>query len=304
MATSSSTSTAVQPQMISDRALEQQKKRQQFIRAVIYHVGVAFFGFVMLYPVIWLFSSSLKAPDKIFTEITNLIPSELNWNNYAEGWAGFGGISFATFFKNSFIYAGLGTLIQVVASVIVAYGFARIKFRGKRVWFTLMLMTLMLPGEVLLIPQYIIFDRLDWVNTFLPLLVPRIGGGAFFIFMIIQFIRGIPMDLDEAAMIDGAGQLETFRFVILPQLTPAIITATIFSFYWTWDDFLGPLIYLTKPQLYTVSVALRSFSDASSANNWGAIFAMLSLSLVPVFLLFVFFQRYLVEGIATTGLKG
>ncbi len=304
MATTSTTSTVVQHDTVSNKAMEEQRKRQQFIRSVIYHAAVAFFGFVMLYPVIWLFSSSLKAPDKIFTEITNLIPAELHWDNYAEGWAGFGGISFATFFKNSFIYAGLGTLIQVVASVIVAYGFARIKFRGKRIWFTVMLLTLMLPGEVLLIPQYIIFNQLDWVNTFLPLLVPRIGGSAFFIFMIIQFIRGIPMDLDEAAMIDGAGQLETFRFVILPQLTPAIITATIFSFYWTWDDFLGPLIYLTKPQLYTVSVALRSFSDASSANNWGAIFAMLSLSLVPVFLLFVFFQRYLVEGIATTGLKG
>ena len=234
----------------------------------------------------------------------SLIPAALHFENYIEGWAGFGGITFATFFKNSFIYAGLGTLIQVTASVIVGYSFARVKFRGKKIWFTIMLLTLMLPSEVLLIPQYIIFSQWNWLNTFLPLLVPRIGGSAFFIFMIVQFIRGIPIDLDEAAMIDGAGQWGIFRHVILPQLTPAIITAMIFSFYWTWDDFLGPLIYMTDPHLYTVSVALRTFTDRSSVTNWGAIFAMLVLSLLPTFILFIFFQRYLVEGIATTGLKG
>jgi multiple sugar transport system permease protein len=285
-------------------SLKLEKTMSSALQTILYHLGVGFFGFVMLYPVFWLFASSLKAPDEIFTNITSLIPSELHFENYAEGWAGFGGISFATFFKNSFIYAGLGTIIQVTASVIVAYGFARIKFTGKPLWFTLMLMTLMLPNEVLLIPQYIIFSKLGWTNSFLPLLVPRIGGGAFFIFMIIQFIRGIPIDLDEAAMIDGAGQFDIFRYIIGPQLTPAIITSVIFSFYWTWDDFLGPLIYLTNPQLYTVSVALRSFSDESSITNWGAIFAMLGLSLLPALFFFVFFQRYLVEGIATTGLKG
>ena len=288
----------------STEQLKAQKRRQEFGKSILYHVGVGFFGFIMLYPVLWLFSSSLKAPDEIFTSITTLIPSELRFENYVEGWRGFGGITFATFFKNSFIYAGLGTLIQVSASVVVGFGFARVKFRGKRIWFTIMLLTLMLPSEVLLIPQYIIFTQLDWINTFLPLLVPRFGGSAFFIFMIVQFIRGIPLDLDEAAMIDGATQFGIFRYVIGPQLKPAIITAAIFSFYWTWDDFLGPLIYLTNPKLYTVSVALRSFTDASSITNWGAIFAMLGLSLLPALLLFVFFQRYLVQGIATTGLKG
>ena len=286
------------------QALAAQKRRREFIRSIVYHVGVGFFGVLMLYPVMWLFASSLKAPDEIFTNISSLIPSALHWENYSQGWAGFGGITFTTFFSNSFIYAGLGTVITIASSVLVGYGFARLRFRGKRIFFTIMLLTLMLPSEVLLIPQYIIFSKLDWVNTWLPLLVPRIGGSAFFIFMMVQFIRGIPIDLDEAAMIDGAGQMGIFRYVILPQLTPAVITATIFSFYWTWDDFLSPLIYLTDPKLYTVSVALRTFSDQSSITNWGAIFAMLGLSLVPTFLLFIFFQRYLVEGIATTGLKG
>src|SRR5690606_4274085 len=255
---------AVQPKihpstLTNNSKLKREKKRENVIQTILYHALVGLLAFIMLYPVLWLIASSLKPTDEIFTQVTSLIPSELVFSNYAEGWSGFGGITFATFFKNSFIYAGLGTLIQVTASVFVAYGFARIKFKGKRIFFSIMLLTLMLPSEVLLIPQYIIFTQLGWINTFLPLLVPRIGGSAFFIFMIVQFIRGIPIDLDEAAMIDGADQYGTFRYVIAPQLKPAIITAAIFSFYWTWDDFLGPLIYLTNPRLYTVSVALRNF---------------------------------------------
>ena len=279
-------------------------KTSEWVKTIIYHAGVGMLGLIMLYPIIWLIASSFKPADEVFGNVTSLIPSEFRFANYTEGWAGFGGITFATFFKNSFIYAGLGTVIQVSASVIVGYGFARVKFRGKRIWFSIMLLTLMLPSEVIMIPQYVIFSKLGWLNTFLPLLVPRIGGSAFFIFMMVQFIRGIPIDLDEAALIDGASQFGVFRWVISPQLKPAIITASIFSFYWTWDDFLGPLIYLTKPRLYTVSVALRSFADPTGVTNWGAIFAMLVLSVLPALILFIFFQRYLVEGIATTGMKG
>ncbi|MCL4248026.1 MAG: carbohydrate ABC transporter permease [Anaerolineae bacterium] len=258
----------------------------------------------MLYPVVWLVASSLKAPDEIWTNVASLIPSEFHFENYAEGWSGFGGITFATFFRNSFIVAGFGTLFTVVSSAIVAYGFARVKFVGSGIWFSIMLLTLMLPNQILMIPQYIIFNQLDWINTFLPLLVPKLGGDVFFIFMIIQFIRGIPVDLDEAAMIDGCSKTGIFFRIILPQIVPALVTAAIFSFYWTWEDFLGPLVYLQDPNLYTVSLALRAFADTGSVTNWGAVFAMLTLSLVPVILIFVFFQRYLVEGIATTGLKG
>ena len=291
-------------QVLQIESWQQQKRNRQFMNSVLYHLGVGLLGLVMLYPLFWLFSSSFKPADEIWTTVNSLIPSEIRLENYANGWKGFGGISFATFYKNSFIYAGVGTLFSVSASVVVAYGFARIRFRGKKVWFTIMLLTLMLPGQVLIIPQYIIFSQLGWLNTFLPLLVPRLGGEVFFIFMIIQFIRGIPIDLDEAAMIDGASQMGVFGRIILPQLVPAIITASIFSFYWTWEEFFNPLIYLTDPNLYTVSIALRNFSDSMSITDWGAVFAMLSLSLVPVFVLFIFFQRYLVEGIATTGLKG
>ncbi len=278
--------------------------KRKYSRSIIYHVFVGIAALFMIYPILWLIGSSFKGPDEIWVNQVALIPKVFFPENYAHGWAGFGGITFTTFYKNSFLYAILGTLINVTASCVVAYGFARVKFFGKRIWFAIMLLTLMLPTQVQIIPQYIVFSSLGWLNTFLPLLLPRMGGQAFFIFMIVQFIRSIPVDLDEAAMIDGASKSSIFYRIILPQLTPAIITAAIFSFYWTWDEFLIPLIYLNKPDLYTVSLALRTFSDPSGQTDWGAIFAMSTLSLLPVFVIFIVFQRYLVQGISTTGLKG
>lgn len=288
----------------STQSLKFQKRLRDTRKALIYHVAVGLVGLVMMYPIIWMFSSSLKANDEIWTNIESLIPSEIRWDNYTTGWAGFGEFSFATFYKNSLIYAVVGTVMTVSTSAFIAYGFGRLRFRGRGAWFSIMLLTLMLPPQVLMIPQYIIFAEMGWINTFYPLLLPRIGGDVFFIFMIVQFIRGIPIDLDEAALIDGASKIGVFFRIILPQLKPALITAAIFSFYWTWNDFMGPLIYLNKPKLYTISIALRAFSDPSAQTDWGAIFAMLSLSLVPVFVIFIIFQRYLVEGISTTGLKG
>lgn len=283
---------------------DQQRRAAELRNSILYHAFVIIFGMMMLYPVVWLVSSSFKGADEIWTNVGDLIPNAPRPQNYVEGWSGFGGITFATFYRNSFIHAGLGTLFTVVSSAVVAYGFARIKFIGRGVWFSIMLTTLMLPPQILMIPQYIIFSEIGWVNTFFPLLLPRLGGDVFFIFMIVQFIRGIPIDLDEAAMIDGCGKIRIFYRIILPQITPALVTAAIFSFYWTWEDFLTPLVYLNDPNLYTVSIALRAFSDPGGVTNWGAVFAMLALSLVPVIMIFVFFQRYLVEGIATTGLKG
>ena len=290
--------------MLTSQLARLDYRQQKRLRTILYHLGVGLLGLVMLYPILWLFGSSFKGPEEIWTNVNSLIPNTIRLQNYAEGWAGFGDISFDIFYKNSFIYAGLSTLLAVSSSALVAYGFARLRFFGRNFWFAIMMMTLMLPIQVLLIPQYIIFSKLGWLNSFLPLLVPRLGGDVFFIFMIVQFIRGIPIDLDEAAMIDGCDRSRIFWHVILPQLKPALITAAIFSFYWTWEDFLTPLVYLNDPHLYTISLALRSYADPSSATNWGAIFAMLGLSLVPVFVIFVIFQRYLVEGIATSGLKG
>ncbi|MCX7787424.1 MAG: carbohydrate ABC transporter permease, partial [Spirochaetes bacterium] len=233
-----------------------------------------------------------------------LIPQHPTIENYINGWKGFGGLTFGTFFKNSFIIATLETLFVVTSSTIVAYGFARIDFPGKNFWFSCMLATLMLPVQIKIIPQYIFFGYLKWINTFLPLIVPKLFGEAFYIFMMMQFIRGIPKELDEAAEIDGCGRFYTFTHILLPLLKPPMFTAAIFSFYWSWGDFLTPLIYLNTPKLYTLSVALCSFADPGGMTDWGAIFAMSFLSLVPVLVLFVSFQRFLTQGIASTGLKG
>ncbi|TVQ22770.1 MAG: carbohydrate ABC transporter permease [Spirochaetaceae bacterium] len=282
------------------------KRRRDLRGSIVFHSFVILFGFLMLYPLLWLAGSSFKPSGEIFTNLGAIIPSEPTLMNFVNGWRGFGGITFTTFYQNSFLYAGIGTFAAVLSSVVVAYGFARLKFPLRGFWFTCMLMTLMMPVQIQIIPQYIFFSQLGMINTFWPLLLPRFlgqAGQAFFIFMIVQFIRGIPIQLDEAAEIDGANKVTFFLRVMLPLVKPAMVTAGIFSFYWTWSDFLTPLIYLNRPRLYTVSVALRAFSDPAGATDWGAIYAMSFLSLVPVLVIFVLFQKHIVEGISTTGLK-
>jgi len=280
------------------------KATRALVGSIAYHGGVCLLGFLMLYPLLWVAVSSFKPADQIFTSVTSLFPRTVTFDNYVQGWAGFGGISFTTFFKNSLIYSGFGTILTVCGSTLTADRVPRLRCAGHRGWVTLMIMTLMLPVQVQVIPEYILFAKLGWLNTFWPLLLPRIGGQAFFIFMIMQFIRGIPRELDDAASIDGCGEIGIFLRIVVPLITPAMMTAAIFSFYFTWGDFLHPLIYLNDPRLYTISVALRTFADPSTVTNWGAIFAMSTLALIPVFVVFIFFQKYLVEGISTSGLKG
>ena len=188
--------------------------------------------------------------------------------------------------------------------MVVAYGFARIKFAGKKFWFAMMMVSMMLPFQVVMIPQYVLFQKLDWINSFKPLIVPQFLGQPFFIFLMVQFIQGIPAELDQSAKIDGCGRYSIFYRIILPLLSPALITSTIFSFYWTWDNFFGALLYLSKAKLYPITLALRMFADPGAFSDYGAMLSMATLSLVPVFIVFLLFQRYLVEGISTTGLKG
>jgi len=273
-------------------------------KTISYHLLVGLLALGMIYPILWLVASSLKPNDEIFTTAYSLIPSSLEWGNYASGWAGFAGNSFGTFFKNSFIIVILSTIGAVCSSALVAYAFARIPFFGRGLWFGCMMLTLMLPRDVTIIPQYIMFSELGWLQSFKPLIVPQFLGIPFFIFLIMQFIRTVPADLDEAAKIDGCSKYGIFFKVILPLIVPAMMTSAIFSFYWTWEDFIHPLLYLNQPELYPVSLALKLFLDGESLNNWGGMFAMSTLSLVPVFVIFFIFQKYIVEGISTSGLKG
>jgi multiple sugar transport system permease protein len=258
---------------------------------------------VMLYPLFWLASSSLKPSQLIFSD-PGLWPREIEWSNYVNGWNGVAA-PFSMFLKNSMIVASGAVIGNLLSCSMAAYAFARLNFKFKHFWFVLMLGTVMLPAHATLIPQYILFRNLGWINTFLPLIVPKfLGVDAFFIFLMVQFIRGIPRDLDDAAAIDGESAFGVFFHIILPLMRPALVATAIFTFIWTYEDFFGPLVYLTDMSLYTVPQGLRLFMASTGESAWGPLMAMSLVSLVPVFLLFLIFQRLLIEGISTTGLKG
>jgi multiple sugar transport system permease protein len=225
--------------------------------------------------------------------------------NYIEGWRGIGIVGFGTFFINSFIICSISLVLNAVFCSITAYAFARLKFPLRNFWFAVMLVTLMLPAHVTTIPRFIIFRSFGWIDTFLPLIVPRLFAvDAFFIFLLVQFIRGLPKEMDESAYIDGCGKFSIYAKIIVPLSMPAIITTVLFTFLWTWDDFFNQLLYLNSPQRYTVPMGLRLFLDASGISAWGAMFAMSVLSILPCFILFFSLQKYFVQGISTTGIKG
>ena len=253
-----------------------------------------------------MFSSSFKETGTIFSTAAELIPRYFTLENYMTGWSsGVAGTNFGIFFRNSAIIAVSATIGTVLSSALVGYSFSRGRFPGRNVLFVAMLATLMLPPQILMIPQYLWFNSLGWVDTYAPLIVPfffAITG--FFIFLIKNFIDGIPRELDEAAKIDGCSFYSIFGRVIFPLTVPALITASLFSFIWRWDDFLGPLLYLNRVARFPASLALRMFTDPGAITDWGALFAMSTLSLVPTVLIFIFFQKYLVDGISTSGLKG
>jgi multiple sugar transport system permease protein len=266
------------------------------------HVALIIVALVMIYPLLWMIASSLRPNDEIFTS-PGLFVDTFDLSHYPRGWTALSP-PFSTYLINSGIVV-LGSVIgNLVSCSLAAYAFARLNFRFRSVAFIAMLVAIMLPVHVLIIPQYVIFAQLGWINTYLPLILPKfLATDAFFIFLMVQFIRGVPKELDEAARIDGAGHFRIFGQIMLPLMVPALATTTIFTFIWTWNDFFTQLIFVTKPDLRTVPVALRSFIDAQSISDYGALFAMSIVSLVPLFLVFLFGQRFLLRGIATTGGK-
>ena len=271
-------------------------------KSVLKHVGLIILSIVMVYPLIWLVVSSLKPNDQIFTDI-GLFGNDFTFDNYVYGWTS-QQLPFGVFLGNSTILVIGAILGNLVSCSLAAYAFARLRFRGRNLFFVIMLGTIMLPFHVVLVPQVIIFKELGWLETFLPLIVPKFFAlDAFFVFLMVQFIRGIPKEIFEAARIDGAGHGRIFAQVTLPLMVPALATTAIFTFIWTWSDFFGPLIYLRTRENFPVSVALKGFVDAQSTSNYGAMFAMSVVSLIPLFIAFLVGQRYLVKGIATTGIK-
>jgi multiple sugar transport system permease protein len=270
---------------------------------ICYHTLIIAFGILMIYPVIWMISGSFKTNYEILNESLKLVPDSFSFQYFKQGWKGFGKLSFATFFSNSFQITILATLGTTVSSSLIAYAFARIKFPGRKVLFICMISTMMLPSQIVMIPQYIVWNKMGFVNSYLPLILPHWFGSAFFTFMMMQFIQALPIEMDEAAIIDGCSRYSVYTRIILPLISPALITTIIIQFYWKWEDFMGPLIYLSRPAKYPVSLAIKLFSDSSSTTDYGPMFAMSTLSLVPVFLIFLFFNRRLIQGISTSGLK-
>lgn len=278
------------------------RARRDRRRALVKHALLILACFGMLYPLFWMISSSFKPESEIFGNLS-LIPSTVVLNNYADGWNGLR-VSFSTFYKNSFLIAILAVIADLMACSLTAFAFARLEFWGKNFWFALMLGTLMLPYHVTLVPQYVMFQSIGWVDSFLPLVVPKfLAVDAFFIFLMVQFFRGIPREIDEAARMDGCGPWRIYTRIMLPLSLPVMATASIFSFIWTYDNFLGPLIYLNDINLYTIPLALRAFVDSSGLSAWGQLFAMSTLSLVPLFLFFLFFQRLIIRGVAASAMK-
>jgi multiple sugar transport system permease protein len=269
---------------------------------VLIHAVLCAASVVMLYPLLWMFASSMKPNADIFQSAA-LWPEHFDLGAYARGWTGLQ-VNFGHFFVNSLVIAVLAVMGNVVSCSLTAYAVSRLRFPGRDFWFALMLGTLMIPYQVTLIPQYILFLHFDWVNTMLPLVVPKfLAVDAFFIFLLTQFFRGLPRELDEAAVMDGCSPWRIYWNIILPLSLPALGTAAIFTFILTWDDFFGPLVYLTDMENFTVQLGLRGFLDSSGQSDWGAMFAMAVLTLAPVLAFFLFFQRTLIQGIATTGIK-
>lgn len=256
---------------------------------------------LILLPLWWMISTSLKSPAEIAQYPPTFFPKEFNFNNYIEAWQT---APFTRWALNTFFLATVGTIGSVVVNSLVAYGFAKIKFRGRNALFVLVLSTMLIPGFVTMVPQYILFSKLGWVNTYLPLLVPAFLGSAFFIFLLRQFMMGIPNELIEAAVLDGAGHLQIWWHIMLPLTKPALITVAIFSFNGAWNDLLGPLLYINDESMYTLQIGLQTFKGTVQT-QWHYLMAMSVTVLLPVILLFFFFQKYFIEGSnISSGTKG
>jgi multiple sugar transport system permease protein len=268
------------------------------------HFLIILFGLMMLYPLLWMLSSSFKPENEIFQGL-QFLPTVPTISNYLNGWKGVSGVIFGRFFLNSMFIAVACIFGNTISCSMAAYAFAKLNFKLKNVMFAVMMVTLMLPFHVRLIPQYIVFNKLGWINTYLPLILPRYFAiEGFFVFLLVQFMRTINNEMLEAPKIDGCGSFRIYTSFIMPLSIPALVTVAIFTFIWTWNDFFSQMIYLSAPITFTVSLALRNFIDATGNSSWGSMFAMSCLSLTPLFVVFIVFQKYLIEGITSGSLKG
>lgn len=259
---------------------------------------------LMLYPLLWLVGASFKSNAQIFSEV-GFWPQSFEFSAFAKGWKTSTEYTFATYFANSFLITVPRIAVTVVSCVLVAYGFARFEFRGKKLLFSVMIGTMMLPLIVLRLPQYLMFKELGWLDTYLPLILPSaFATDTFFVFMLVQFLRGIPRDMEEAAVIDGCNALQLLWHIIVPLLKPAIISVIVFQFIWTMNDFMGPLVYLASVEKYPVSLALKMSIGATEEVEWANVIAISVVALIPSVVVFFLAQRHFIEGASSSGIKG
>lgn len=268
--------------------------------AVTVYALLALGSVAFLMPLLWMLSTALKPDAQLFAYPPEWIPKPPQWRNFLDAIEYF---PFWRYLRNSVIVTVLAVFGQVFSASIVAYGFARLRWPGREVVFFLVLATLMIPAQVTMIPQFVIFTWLGWVDTLLPLIVPSFfGGGAFNVFLFRQYYRTIPREYNDAARIDGASEWRIFWQIILPQSKPVIATAAIFAFLWTWNDFMGPVIYLHSPENFTLPIGLRAFQQ-QTGTEWDLLMAASLIVMLPVIVLFFLLQRYFVQGMALSGLN-
>lgn len=267
----------------------------------IAYVAYSLAGLFMLLPFLWVITTSLKQTGHEFLLPPEWFPHPVVWDNYAEV---FRQVPFLKFTENTLIIAVTATILGVLTASLSGYGFARLRFPGRNILFALCLSTMMVPYAVTMIPEFIIFKTLGWVNTFLPLIVPpSLGGGAFSIFLFRQFYLTLPIELDEAARVDGAGSFRIWWTILLPLARPIIATVGILSFFGHWNDFLRPLIYLSSPDIRTLTLGLLAFQGEYST-EWNLLMAASALMILPIMVIFLAGQRYIVRGIVMSGLAG
>lgn len=270
---------------------------------IISYVILIVLAYVMIYPLLWMVGASFKSNAEIFSTV-GLLPNEPVFGAFKAGWEGTGRYGFSTYLINSFELVLPTVLFTVISGVLIGYGFARFDFPLKKFWFAIMLSTLMLPSTVIIIPRYIYFKQLGWLDSYMPFWIPALlGCTTFFNYMFIQFFRGLPLELDESAKLDGCNSFRILIQILLPLCKSAIFSAIVFQFVWIWNDFLNTLIYVSSVVKYPVSLGLRMSMDIATEFDWNQIMAMSLISILPPIIIFFAAQKYFVEGIATTGMK-
>jgi oligogalacturonide transport system permease protein len=278
--------------------------RAERVHLLLRYAALLAVAVVMLYPLLWLIGASFKSNAEIFTQV-GFWPSRIDFSSYVKGWKTSTEYTFATYFLNSFLITIPRIVVTVISCVLVAYAFARFEFWGKKFLFAVMVGTMMLPLIVLRLPQYLMFKELGWLDTYLPLILPSaFATDTFFVFMLVQFLRGIPRDMEEAALIDGCNALQLLWHIIVPLLKPAIISVVVFQFIWTMNDFMGPLIYLASVEKYPVSLALKMSIGATEEVEWAHVIAISVVALIPSVAVFFMAQKHFIEGAASSGIKG